>query len=138
MTGDVEYKLTKKLYEEKKSFVTNLECSITGRDDYKAGEIHGLSKAGRPLLVRYDLEAIKNSVTRKEIEARPGGFWKYREFLPVNTADAMVSLGEVMTPIMPLKASVPDGCDVLVKDEGRLPTGSFNAMGLALPPALAK
>ena len=77
MTGDVEYKLTKKLYEEKKSFVTNLECSITGRDDYKAGEIHGLSEAGRPLLVRYDLEAIKNSVTRKEIEARPGGFCKY-------------------------------------------------------------
>ena len=138
MTGDVEYKLTKKLYEEKKSFVTNLECSITGRDDYKAGEIHGLSEAGRPLLVRYDLEAIKNSVTRKEIEARPGGFWKYREFLPVNTADAMVSLGEVMTPIMSLKASVPDGCDVLVKDEGRLPTGSFKARGLALAVAMAK
>ena len=80
MTGDVEYKLTKKLYEEKKSFVTNLECSITGRDDYKAGEIHGLSRAGRPLLVRYDLEAIKNSVTRKEIEARPGVFGNIENF----------------------------------------------------------
>lgn len=138
MTNSVEYKFTKALYDAKNSFVTNLECSITGKNDYKAGEIHGLSEAGRPLLVRYDLEAIKNSVTKEEIEARPGGFWKYREFLPVNTGDAMTSLGEVMTPLMPLNYAVPDGCDVIVKDEGRLPTGSFKARGLALAVAMAK
>ncbi len=138
MTKSVEYKFTKALYDDKPSFVTNLECSITGKDDYKAGEIHGLSEAGRPLLVRYDLDKIKNSVTKQEIEQRPGGFWKYREFLPVNSGDAMTSLGEVMTPLIPLKYSVPDGCDVIVKDEGRLPTGSFKARGLALAVAMAK
>ena len=108
MTNKVEYEFTKNLYNEKRSYVTNLECSITGKDDYEAGKIHGLSEAGRPLLVRYDLEAIKNSVTKEEIEARPGGFWKYREFLPVNTGDAMTSLGEVMTPLIPLNKSVPE------------------------------
>ena len=138
MTHSVEYKFTKALYDAKASFVTNLKCSITGKDDYKAGAIHGLSDAGRPLLVRYDLDAIKNSVTKEEIEARPGGFWKYREFLPVNTGDAMTSLGEVMTPLIPLNYAVPKGCDVIVKDEGRLPTGSFKARGLALAVAMAK
>jgi threonine synthase len=104
----------------------------------KQGSIYGLSEAGRPLLVRYDLDAIKNSVTKEEMEARPGGFWKYREFLPVNSGDAMTSLGEVMTPLMPLSYSVPDGCDVIIKDEGRLPTGSFKARGLALAVSMAK
>ena len=114
MKNSIEYLATKKLYDDKPSFVINLECSITGKDDYQAGEINGLSEAGRPLLVRYDLDKIKNSVTKQEIEARPGGFWKYREFLPVNTGDAMTSLGEVMTPLIPLNASVPDGCNVIV------------------------
>ena len=138
MNKHVEFEFTKNLYDIKASFVTNLECSITGKDDYAAGEVHGLSEAGRPLLVRYDLDAIKNNVTKEEIESRPGGFWKYREFLPVNTGDAMTSLGEVMTPLIPLNQSVPDGCDIIVKDEGRLPTGSFKARGLALAVAMAK
>lgn len=138
MNNSAEYEFTKSLYGAKKSFVTNLECSITGKSDYKAGEIHGLSEAGRPLLVRYDLDAIKNSVSREEIEKRPGGFWKYREFLPVNDCENVVSLGEVMTPLIPLKQSVPQGSDIIVKDEGRLPTGSFKARGLALAVAMAK
>lgn len=138
MQNSPEYEFTKALYDAKSSFVTNLECSITGKDDYKAGEIHGLSEAGRPLLVRYDLEAIKNSVTKEEIEARPGGFWKYREFLPVNTGNAVTSLGEVITPLIPLNYSVANDCQIIVKDEGRLPTGSFKARGLALAVAMAK
>lgn len=138
MNNAAEYEYTKSLYDAKKSFVTNLECSITGKNNYKAGEIHGLSEAGRPLLVRYDLDAIKNSVSKEEIEKRPGGFWKYREFLPVNYDENVVSLGEVMTPLIPLKHSVPHGCDIIVKDEGRLPTGSFKARGLALAVAMAK
>lgn len=138
MNKAVEYEFTKSLYDDKPSFVTNLECSITGKSDYEAGKIHGLSEAGRPLLVRYDLDKIKTSVTKEEIESRPGGFWKYRELLPVNTGKAMVSLGEVMTPLIPLEYSVPNGHNIIVKDEGRLPTGSFKARGLALAVAMAK
>jgi len=125
------------LYEQSPSFVTHLECSFAG-DIYPKAEPHGLSKAGKPLLVRYDLEKIARSVTKEEIERRPGGFWKYREFLPLDRAENLVSLGEVMTPLVPLRHSVPDGVEVIVKDEGRLPTGSFKARGLALAVALAK
>ncbi len=110
---------------------------MTG-ERYEAGQLHGLSKVGKPLLVRYNLDKIAASVTREQIEARTGGFWKYREFLPVGSAANVVSLGEVMTPLVPLRNSVPTGTEVIVKDEGRLPTGSFKARGLALAVAMAK
>ncbi len=120
---------------EPQSFVTHLECSMTGTR-YEAGRVHGLSEAGKPLLVRYDLEALGKAVGKEEIEARKTGFWRYREFLPVRRAENRISLGEVVTPLIPLQR-LSQG-QVLVKDEGRLPTGSFKARGLALAVAMAK
>jgi len=134
---NLEFEQTRALYQETPSFITHLECSMQG-DIYDKGKIHGLSEGGKPLLVRYDLEKIKQTVTRHDMENRAGGFWKYREFLPVQHPENVVSLGEVMTPLVPLKNSVPKGAEVIVKDEGRLPTGSFKARGLALAVAMAK
>jgi threonine synthase len=121
------------------TFVSHLECSATG-ERYAADELHGLSKAGKPLLVRYDLDGIRRAVTRETFTARPGGFWKYREFLPVRKNADVVSLGEVMTPIveLPALARRAGAARLLIKDEGRLPTGSFKARGLALAVAMAK
>ncbi len=124
---------------ETPTFVTHLECSLTG-ERYPADTLHGLSKAGKPLLVRYDLDALAKSVSKSTIFARIPEFWRYREFLPVRRAENIVRLGEVMTPILPLpKISKRLGtAEILVKDEGRLPTGSFKARGLALAVAMAK
>lgn len=133
----IEPTTTRDLYERTGAFVTHLECSMSG-DMYEAGKIHGLSRIGKPLLVRYDLAKIAQAVTKDDIENRAGGFWKYREFLPVQHPENMVSLGEVMTPLVPLHHSIPKGTEVIVKDEGRLPTGSFKARGLALAVAMAK
>lgn len=133
----IEPEHTKKLYDQSGSFVTHLECSMNGRV-YEKGVPHGLSDIGKPLFVRYDLQKIADAVTKQEIENRQGGFWKYREFLPVQNSENVISLGEVMTPLVPLRHSVPKGCEVVVKEEGRLPTGSFKARGLALAVAMAK
>ena len=124
---------------EHATFVTHLECSATG-ERYAADELHGLSKAGKPLLVRYDLDAVRRAVTRETFTARAGGFWKYREFLPVRKNSDVVTLGEVPTPIveLPALARRAGAARLLVKDEGRLPTGSFKARGLALAVAMAK
>ena len=124
-----------------KPFVSNLECGISGDADYAAGEIHGLSRKGRPLLVRYDLGAIKAGADKEEIFARPGGFWKWRELLPVAQCANIVRLGEDDTPLLPCKHLAADlgvTGEILIKDEGRLPTGSFKARGLALAVAMAK
>ena len=118
-------------------FVSHLECSLTG-EHYTAGEIHGLSKAGRPLLVRYDIERISATVTQKQLLIETGGFWRYRAFLPVAHPSNRISLGEVITPLIPLERSALAIGKVLVKDESRLPTGSFKARGLALAVAMAK
>jgi threonine synthase len=117
--------------------VTHLECSLTG-ERYEAGEIHNLSRAGKPLLVRYDLEAAKRSLGRDRIADREKGMWKWRELLP-NDRDP-VSLGEPETPIISLSniAARHGSASLMVKDEGRLPTGSFKARGLAMAVTMAK
>ncbi|MDZ7668275.1 MAG: threonine synthase [Gammaproteobacteria bacterium] len=124
-----------------RTFVSHLECSLTG-ERLPAGRVHGLSPAGRPLLVRYDLPALRAAVDRDLMTARPGGFWRYRELLPVTDSANVVSLGEVVTPLIPIRstptATAGAGAEALVKDEGRLPTGSFKARGLALAVAMAR
>ena len=118
------------------TFVSHLECGMNG-DRYTADTILGLSDAGKPLLVRYDLDAIGASVSRDEMEQRRREMWQWREFLPVRHSENVVSLGEVATPLMSIPTTV-DGAPVIVKDEGRLPTGSFKARGMATAVSMAK
>ena len=117
--------------------VTHLECSLTG-ERYEAGQIHNLSRAGKPLLVRYDLEKAKRSLTRESLAEREPGMWKWSELLPHDGEP--VSLGEPETPIvsLPNVAAREGAANLLVKDEGRLPTGSFKARGLAMAVTMAK
>ncbi len=123
------------LTAERPTFVTHLECSMTG-ERYEADRLHGLSRVGRPLLVRYDLDMAKAAVPRALVEARPTDLWRWRELLPVRHTDNIVSLGEIQTPLVPIPVS--GGARVLVKDEGRLPTGSFKARGLVMAVSMAK
>ncbi|NBW84297.1 MAG: threonine synthase [Proteobacteria bacterium] len=124
-----------------RSYVLHLECSKTGKI-YPADQIHNLSDDGMPLLVRYDLKKIKQELSKDSwcIESAPG-FWRYQALLPVSKAASKISLGEVVTPLIPLKESInilggkPE--NIIVKDEGRLPTGSFKARGLALAVSMA-
>src|SRR5271154_3595200 len=84
---------------ERPTFTTHLECSLTG-ERYPADAIHTLSRAGKPLLVRYDLEGLGRGVTRADVARRPYDFWRYREFLPVRRRQNIVSLGETVTPLL--------------------------------------
>ena len=127
------------------SIVTHLECGLTGEKDYAAGKVHGLSRAGRPLLVRYDLEKMKASLDRDRLAARRGGlcegFYRWRDLLPVTMDENCISLGEVDTPLIksPKSAELAGGSGTCwIKDEGRLPTGSFKARGLALAVSMGK
>lgn len=117
------------------NFVTHLECSKTGQE-IPAGTVQNLSPDGAPILVRYDLDRVKKALTKEKLAARPTDLWRYRELLPVSAASHIVSLGEDMTPLIPLDNSL--GSNVIVKDEGRLPTGSFKARGLVMAVSMAK
>ena len=120
------------------TYATHLECSATGaRRDI--ARLQGLSAAKKPLLVRYDLASLARDLNRSSIEARAPGLWRWRELLPVPDATHALSLGEPETPLIPLARSRrPSGFRApLVKDEGRLPTGSFKARGLAVAVSMA-
>ncbi len=122
------------------TFVSHLECSKSG-EIVSANELHNLSPQGFPLLVRYDLKRV--NITKEKLKERPNTLWRYRELLPVTKTENIVSLGEIMTPLIPLPRLAKQlGCKsydtIIVKDEGRLPTGSFKARGLAMAVSMAK
>ena len=121
---------------EAPTFVTHLECGYTG-ERYEADVLHNLSKAGKPLLVRYDLDAVKAAVSKDLFASREPTLWRYRELLPVRKQENCVSLGELVTPVLPLPGmeKATGAAGLLVKDEGRLPTGSFKARGLVMAAA---
>ena len=79
------------------------------------------------MLVRYDLDAVAANLSKRLLETRSTDLWRWRELLPVRRTENVVSLGEIETPLVPIPKS--GGPNVLVKDEGRLPTGSFKARG---------
>ncbi len=127
------------LIEDRPTFVSHLECSMTG-EVYEADKLHGLSRVGRPLLVRYDLEKVRDALDRSILDTRPADLWRYRELLPVRRSENIVSLGENATPLVPLMRTAArlGTHSLLVKDEGRLPTGSFKARGLVMAVSMAK
>lgn len=117
-----------------KYFVSHLECGLTG-EHYPAGQLHGLSNAGKPLLVRYDLDQVREEFSRELLNDRPAELWRYRELLPFTSCKSIVRLGELLTPLIPLEV---ESTTVYVKDEGRLPTGSFKARGLCMAVTMAR
>ncbi len=122
------------------TFVSHLECSATG-ETFPPDRLHNLSPAGKPLLVRYDLEALRRHFSRETLAGRPMDLWRYRELLPVRRRENIVALGELVTPLLRLprlEAELGSQAPLLVKDEARLPTGSFKARGLALAVSMAK
>jgi threonine synthase len=127
------------LTTERPTFVTHLECSASG-ERYPADVLHNLSGAGKPLLVRYDLDGVRKALTKEALARRAPDLWRYRELLPVRRTRDIVSLGEAVTPLvaMPKLAAALGAGEILVKDEGRLPTGSFKARGLVMAVSMAK
>jgi threonine synthase len=115
------------------SALSHLECSRTGAR-YDPDRVQGVSDVGAPLLARYDLDAVRASVHPFEIGNRPPDLWRYHEVLPVRDPAHVTTLGEGMTPLLPLPSygSRIDVPGLLMKDEGTVPTGSFKARGAAV------
>ncbi|MHC4846003.1 MAG: threonine synthase [Planctomycetota bacterium] len=120
------------------SFVTHLEAAIDGTE-LPARTIQTVHE-GRPLWVRYDLGAVGDAVKREDLVSRDDTLWRYRELLPVEDDQNIVSLGEGMTPLLecPTLARALGVGRLAIKDEGQLPTGSFKSRGMAMAVSMAK
>ncbi len=120
--------------------VTHLECSSCG----KTYEPHRLSnvcsQCSKPLLVRYDLKKVASRLKRDRLASREASLWRYREALPVEREENVLTLGEGFTPLVPArrlgqKLGLPR---LYIKDESLNPTGSFKARGLSMAVSMAK
>ena len=120
--------------------VTHLECALCGLR-HEAAVLQNLCTAcGKPLLVRYDLDAAAKTLTCESLKPRESNLWRYREVLPVENADNIVSLGEGWTPLFKvdrLAAGLPVKLDLFIKDEGQNPTQSFKARGMTAAISMA-
>lgn len=118
-------------------FVTHLESAIDGTS-LDADSIQTLHD-GRPIWVRYDLEQIRHTVSRNDLQGRPSTLWRYDELLPNRNADHIVSLGEGMTPVLDASrlGTHLGHARLSIKDESQLPTGSFKSRGMAMAITMA-
>ena len=122
------------------SYFTHLECSRCAQI-YDPNMPQNLcTECGKPLFPRYALDRIAQTWDKSTLAGREASMWRYAELLPVTDSDNIVSLNETMTPILPAQRLAAFlGIEALwVKDESRLPTGSFKARGLAMAVSKAK
>ncbi|MBW7455256.1 threonine synthase [Paenibacillus sepulcri] len=121
------------------SYVSHLNCPKCNKI-YDLHEKHQLCTCGSPLLVSYDLDELKKEFKPKDLLGRPADLWRYHELLPVLKEENIVSLGEGMTPLIPMRnfgksVAIPN---LFMKDEGIIPTGTFKARGAAVGISKAK
>ena len=121
--------------------VTHLECANCHKI-YEANKLHNLcTDCGKPLLVRYDLDKAKQTLTKDALKNRAENLWRYREVLPVELDENIVSFGEGFTPLFKaekLAATLPVKLNLFIKDESTNPTQSFKARGMSAAVSMAK
>jgi len=114
-------------------FTITVECSRCG-EIFPVDEILTVcTKCGGALFFQYDLAQIAEKVSKSVLERREETFWKFIELLPISSSESIISLGEPYTPMLRF-STISDAAskNVYLKDDGRLPTGTFKARGMAV------
>ena len=120
-------------------FITHFESAIEPGVTLPADQIQMMHK-GRPLFARYDLDAVKQTMTKSVLANRPKSMWRYRELLPIGNAIEPVTMGKSFSPIIPCDRLAKNFNldNIWIKDEGQLPTCSFKSRGLSLAATMAR
>jgi threonine synthase len=116
------------------SALSHLDCSRCPDRRYDATQVQGTCECGAPLLARYDLDQVRAELDKEELASRRPDLWRYHELLPVSARENIVTLGEGQTPLLRLPAlgRALGLTNLLMKDEGLIPTGTFKARGAAV------
>lgn len=110
----------------------HLECSFCRRVAPAPPRATVCADCGKPLLVRYALDGLAGAGLPERWDRRSEGMWRFRDLLPLRSGEEPVTLGEGDTPLLDLGPLGHElGIRLLVKDEGRNPTGSFKDRGLS-------
>jgi threonine synthase len=111
----------------KMSYVTGLRCVKCGRLYSSEDRVFTCKNDEGRLDVEYDYDSMATKINREALEARRGGLWKYRELLPIENEENIVTLGEVQTPLIQCKnlGKTVGMRNLYLKDETKNPTASF-------------
>ncbi|HET9713925.1 MAG TPA: threonine synthase [Pyrinomonadaceae bacterium] len=120
--------------------VTHLECGLCGLEHEARRLLNLCRNCGKPLLVRYDLNRSKATLTKESLSSRRADLWRYREVLPVEQDDNIISLGEGWTPLLRAErlGETVGIRELYIKDESQNPTQSFKARGMAVAISMAR
>ena len=124
------------------SMFSHIECTSC-KKTFSKDEILKLcpvDDCGKVLFPKYDLDFDKSRKSIDDLKNREPNMWRYKEFLPVNFEENIITLGEGFTPILDAKNLALDlGINkLLIKDESLNPTSSFKARGLSAAVSKAK
>lgn len=125
------------ILSKSQSLATHLSCSECG-EHYEISQLQSFATCcEKPLIVDYRLTTDLN---RTALIGRESSMWRYAEMLPLFHKSNRVSLGEGMTPIVPITsfAARLGFSQLSVKDEGQNPTGSFKSRGISMALSKAK
>jgi threonine synthase len=114
------------------SYLSDLTCSSCGKS-YDPNQIQAYCpECKAALLPIYNITEAKREVDRDSIRVRPKSMWRWHEFLPVYDLNHVITLGEGDTPLLPAPNLGKELglSNLLIKEEGLNPTGSFKARGL--------
>ncbi len=116
------------------SYLTNLLCSNCRKTLAPDKLWHLCPDCQKPLLAQYDLPVLRSRLDREELSHRVHNIWRYHELLPVANPVFRLTLGEGITPLINARrlAEHQPVTNILIKDEGMNPTGSFKARGLSV------
>ncbi len=121
------------------SLLRALECRACGGEVDPNHLVGTCPTCGHALLATYDLARLDARHWWSALADRPRSLWRYHELLPVQSFEAVVTLGEGCTPLLPLsEVSAAPGVRLLLKDDGVIPTGSFKARGMAVAVSRAR
>lgn len=121
------------------SALSQLVCPECGKV-FNADKVQTFCQDCRgPLVANYDFSAVRTSLTRQALQARPKGIWRWGEILPVRAPAFRITLGEADTPLLRAAnlGKTLGMSELYIKDESVNPTGSFKARGLVMAVARA-
>jgi threonine synthase len=114
--------------------MTYLTC-IEGADGKRLDpKVPHSASPSAELRARYDLDRIRREVSPRDIAQGPATLWRYAPLLPVENLQRVLSLGEGFTPLVSARrlARKFGLAELLLKDEGRNPSGTFKDRGAAV------
>ncbi|RLE52446.1 MAG: threonine synthase [Candidatus Methanomethylicota archaeon] len=110
-----------------------VKCSLCGELYSYNIPLNTCNKCGGVLLFKYDYNQDLSFADKKLFENRPRTFWKFFDFLPLSSAVNVTSIGELFTPLMRLPdINSINLKNIYIKDDSRLPTGTFKARGMSI------